>query len=193
MASRRVLGVRVADGRLGAGAGRLRRGTHADRRGDPRARHLDRSDRRGTPARARQRQGRRAALSLEGMRGMPRRVRHRRHGADSEKQESRESRRLGAGAHPAASRAVRDHGLGLHQSRDAAQSRGNADPRRGLRADGVSAVHQRRDPGGPGPRPAESAEGEDADRRQLRVATGLEAEDAAAKGLPAEVAKQKQQ
>ena len=109
---------------------------------------------------------------------------HRRHRADSEKQRSHESRRLGAGANPAASRAVRDDGLGLHQSRHAAQSRGNADPRRGLRADGVSALHQRRDPGGPGPRPAESAEGEDAARRQLRVAPGLEAEDAATKGLP---------
>ena len=38
-------------------------------------------------------------------------------------------RRLGAGANPAASLAVRDDGLGLHQSRDAPQQRGNADGR----------------------------------------------------------------
>ena len=84
--------------------------------------HLHRSDRRGTSAGKRKRQGRRAAVSHEGMRGMPRRDGHRRHGAHSEKQGSRESRRLGAGTNPAASRAVRDDGLGLHQSRHAAQS-----------------------------------------------------------------------
>ena len=37
--------------------------------------------------------------------------------------------RLGTGTNPAASRAVRDDGLGLHQSRHASQSRGNADRR----------------------------------------------------------------
>ena len=55
---------------------------------------------------------------------------------------------------------------------------------RGLRADGVSAVHQRRHPGRPGPRPAESRGGEDAAGRQIRAAPRLEAADAAAKGLP---------
>ena len=43
--------------------------------------YLHRSDRRGTPAGKRHRQGGRAALSREGMRGMPRRGGHRRHGA----------------------------------------------------------------------------------------------------------------
>ena len=159
MASRRVLPIAFAllmcVPALAQGPD-VRHRTHADCRGNPRARHLDRSDRRGTSAGKRQRQGRRACLSREGMRGMPRRQRHRRHRADSEKQGSRESQRLGAGAHPAASRAVRDDGLGLHQSRDAAQSRRDTDRGRGLRADGVSAVHQRRHPGRPGPRPAES-------------------------------------
>ena len=50
----------------------LWRGTHADRRGNPRVGYLHRSDRRGTPAGARNRQGGRAALSHEGVRGMPR-------------------------------------------------------------------------------------------------------------------------
>src|SRR5204862_1731589 len=50
--------------------------------------------------------------------------------------------------------------------------------------DGVSAVHQRRDPRRPGPRPAESRGSEDAAGRQLRAAPGLEAADAATKGLP---------
>ena len=48
------------------------RGTHAERRGNPRLGYLHRSYRRGTPAGARNRQGRRAALSREGVRGMPR-------------------------------------------------------------------------------------------------------------------------
>ena len=38
-------------------------------------------------------------------------------------------------------------------------------------ADGVSPLYQRCDPGGPGSRPAESAQGQDADRRQLRLPT----------------------
>ena len=40
---------------------------------------------------------------------------------DSEKQRSQEPRSLGAGTNPAASRAVCDDGLGLHQSRHASQ------------------------------------------------------------------------
>ena len=55
---------------------------------------------------------------------------------------------LGTRTNPAAALAVRDDGVGLHQSRHAAQQRGDADRRRGLRADGVSALHQRCRPGG---------------------------------------------
>src|SRR5215470_10281276 len=55
---------------------------------------------------------------------------------------------------------------------------------RGLWADGVSAVHQRRDPRRPGPRPAESPGSKDAAWRQIREAPGVEAADATAKGLP---------
>src|SRR5262249_29169510 len=72
----------------------------------------------------------------------------------------------------------------LHQSRHAAQSRGNTGPRRSLCADGVSAVHQWRHPGRPGPRSAESRASENAARRQLRVAPRLEAADAKVEGLP---------
>ena len=63
-------------------------GTHADRRGNPRVGYLHRPDRRGTPAGTRNRQGGRAGLSREGVRGMPRRDGDRRHGAHSEKQRS---------------------------------------------------------------------------------------------------------
>ena len=46
---------------------------------------------------------------------------HRGHGSQSEKQRSQEPRCLGAGTNPAASRAVCDDCLGLHQSRHASQ------------------------------------------------------------------------
>ena len=139
-------------------------------RGNPRLGYLHRSDRRGTPAGTRHRQGRRAALSREGMRGMPRRDGHRGHGAHSEKQRWPANPDVWARGRILPLRApfattVWDYinrGMPLNQ-------RGDADRRRGLRADGVSALHQRCHPGGPGPRRPESAEGEDADWRRLRA------------------------
>ena len=78
----------LAHGRLRAGAvADVWCGTHAERRGNPRVGYLHRSDRRGTPAGARNRQGGRAALSREGVRGMPRGDGDRGHGAQFEKQE----------------------------------------------------------------------------------------------------------
>ena len=59
--------------------------THAERRGNPRVGYLDRSDRRGAPAGARNRQGRCEGLSREGLRRMPRGDGYRRQGAHSEK------------------------------------------------------------------------------------------------------------
>jgi hypothetical protein len=60
-------------------------------------------------------------LSHEGLRCMPRGGGHRRHGSQSEKQRSQEPRCLGARTNPAASCAVCDDCLGLHQSRHASQ------------------------------------------------------------------------
>ena len=139
--------------------------------GNQGAGHLHRSDRRGTSAWKRKRQGGRAALSHEGLRRMPRGAGHRGRGSRSKKQRSQEPRPLGAGTNPAASLAVCDDCLGLHQSRHAPQQRGHAHPRRGVLADRVSPLHQRCDSGGPGTRPAESAQGQNAHRRQLRLAT----------------------
>src|SRR5262249_60297357 len=113
----------VIHGGFGAGAiGYLWCGTHAEPRGDPCVGYLDRPYRRGTPARARNRQGGRTGLSREGMRGMPWGDGYRGQSAHFEKQSWPGwlgCRHLGTGTNTAASLAVRDHGLGLHQSRHA--------------------------------------------------------------------------
>ena len=118
----RALALVLLLGASGAGAvADVWRGTHADPGRNPCVGHLHRSHRGGTPARARNRQGRRDALSLERVRGMPRGDGHRGHGSHLEEQGWRGDRALGARAHSAAPRAVRDDRLGLHQSRDASQ------------------------------------------------------------------------
>src|SRR5262249_27167965 len=78
-------------------------------------------------------------------------------------------------------RAVRDDDVGLHQSGNAARTRGFAQARRGLLAGRISALQERRDQERRrSARQPDAAEAEDAEPEWIHRASGVEARDAPA-------------